>query len=126
MLIAEYLQDADKKGLSKISEDVKNLAQKARENSLKPDDYEVESKYNILIWLWLCGCCLISLRYFWCRVELLLCQILEGLLESNNSVLSLILLRQPFLQLALVNNLLLYKALFGWTENIQRENTTIN
>lgn len=35
------MQDADKKGLSNISEDVKNLAQKAKENSLKPEDYEV-------------------------------------------------------------------------------------
>lgn len=34
-------QDADKKGLSSISEEVKNLAQKAKENSLKPQDYEV-------------------------------------------------------------------------------------
>lgn len=37
------LQDADKKGLSGISEEVKKLAQKARENSLKPEDYEVNS-----------------------------------------------------------------------------------
>ena len=36
------LQDADKKGLSKIAEEVKQLAQKARENSLKPEDYEVK------------------------------------------------------------------------------------
>lgn len=35
------MQDADKKGLSAISEDVKNLAKKARENSLKPAEYEV-------------------------------------------------------------------------------------
>lgn len=35
------VQNADKKGLSTISEDVKNLAKKARENSLKPADYEV-------------------------------------------------------------------------------------
>lgn len=39
-LYVPVVRDADKKGLSKISEDVKNLAQKARENSLKPDDYE--------------------------------------------------------------------------------------
>lgn len=35
------LQDADKKGLAKIAEEVKHLAQKAKENSLKPEDYEV-------------------------------------------------------------------------------------
>lgn len=34
------LQDADKKGLSAISEEVKHLATKAKENSLKPEDYE--------------------------------------------------------------------------------------
>lgn len=39
------LQDADKKGLSGISEEVKKLAQKARENSLKPEDYEVNSGF---------------------------------------------------------------------------------
>jgi pyruvate/2-oxoglutarate dehydrogenase complex dihydrolipoamide acyltransferase (E2) component len=35
------LQDADKKGLSRIGEEVKQLAQKAKENSLKPEDFEV-------------------------------------------------------------------------------------
>ncbi|KAK3007442.1 hypothetical protein RJ639_014989 [Escallonia herrerae] len=39
-LFVPVIRDADKKGLSKISEDVKLLAQKARENSLKPEDYE--------------------------------------------------------------------------------------
>lgn len=39
-LYVPVIKDADKKGLSKISEEVKNLAQKARENSLKPEDYE--------------------------------------------------------------------------------------
>ncbi|KAI3711973.1 hypothetical protein L1987_70522 [Smallanthus sonchifolius] len=34
------IKDADKKGLSAISEDVKILAKKARENSLKPAEYE--------------------------------------------------------------------------------------
>ncbi|GAB4850539.1 hypothetical protein Ancab_029849 [Ancistrocladus abbreviatus] len=34
------IKDADKKGLSKISEEVKILAQKTKENSLKLDDYE--------------------------------------------------------------------------------------
>lgn len=34
-------QDADKKGLSGIAKEVKHLAEKARENSLKPEDYEV-------------------------------------------------------------------------------------
>lgn len=41
-------QDADKKGLSTIAEDVKTLAQKAKENSLKPEDYEVE-QWTMLI-----------------------------------------------------------------------------
>uniref|UniRef100_A0A6N2NHP1 Acetyltransferase component of pyruvate dehydrogenase complex n=1 Tax=Salix viminalis TaxID=40686 RepID=A0A6N2NHP1_SALVM len=35
-----YVPDADKKGLSKIADEVKSLAQRARENSLKPEDYE--------------------------------------------------------------------------------------
>ena len=35
------LQDADKKGLSRIAEEVKQLAQKANEGRLKPEDYEV-------------------------------------------------------------------------------------
>ncbi|CAO2834957.1 unnamed protein product [Amaranthus hypochondriacus] len=39
-LYVPVVRDADKKGLSIISEEVKNLAQKARENSLKPADYE--------------------------------------------------------------------------------------
>ncbi|KAI3775121.1 hypothetical protein L1987_49689 [Smallanthus sonchifolius] len=39
-LFVPVVRDADKKGLSAISEDVKNLAKKARENSLKPADYE--------------------------------------------------------------------------------------
>nr|XP_043623360.1 dihydrolipoyllysine-residue acetyltransferase component 2 of pyruvate dehydrogenase complex, mitochondrial [Erigeron canadensis] len=39
-LFVPVIRDADKKGLSSISEDVKNLAKKARENSLKPADYE--------------------------------------------------------------------------------------
>ncbi|XAR67600.1 Dihydrolipoyllysine-residue acetyltransferase [Bertholletia excelsa] len=39
-LFVPVIQDADKKGLSKISEEVKLLAQKAKENSLKPEDYE--------------------------------------------------------------------------------------
>jgi pyruvate dehydrogenase E2 component (dihydrolipoamide acetyltransferase) len=39
-LFVPVIKDADKKGLSKIGEDVKQLAQKARENSLKPEDYE--------------------------------------------------------------------------------------
>lgn len=40
------LQDADKKRLSEISEEVKHLAQKAKENSLKPEDYEVKQKIS--------------------------------------------------------------------------------
>lgn len=39
-LYVPVVRDADKKGLSKIAEEVKQLAQKARENSLKPEDYE--------------------------------------------------------------------------------------
>lgn len=39
-LYVPVVRDADKKGLSKISEEVKYLAQKARENSLKPEQYE--------------------------------------------------------------------------------------
>ncbi|XP_076881206.1 dihydrolipoyllysine-residue acetyltransferase component 3 of pyruvate dehydrogenase complex, mitochondrial-like isoform X1 [Bidens hawaiensis] len=39
-LFVPVVRDADKKGLSAISEDVKSLAKKARENSLKPAEYE--------------------------------------------------------------------------------------
>ncbi|KAI3865462.1 hypothetical protein MKW98_025332 [Papaver atlanticum] len=39
-LFVPVVRDADKKGLSKISEEVKHLATKAKENSLKPEDYE--------------------------------------------------------------------------------------
>ncbi|CAH9088611.1 unnamed protein product [Cuscuta europaea] len=39
-LYVPVIRDADKKGLSTIGEEVKHLAQKARENSLKPSDYE--------------------------------------------------------------------------------------
>ncbi|KAL1829291.1 hypothetical protein ACET3Z_007703 [Daucus carota] len=39
-LFVPVIRDADKKGLSKISEEVKVLAQKAKENNLKPEDYE--------------------------------------------------------------------------------------
>ncbi|XP_044487130.1 dihydrolipoyllysine-residue acetyltransferase component 2 of pyruvate dehydrogenase complex, mitochondrial-like [Mangifera indica] len=39
-LYVPVVRDADKKGLSTISEEVKQLAQKAKENSLKPEDYE--------------------------------------------------------------------------------------
>uniref|UniRef100_A0A5B7AQK5 Acetyltransferase component of pyruvate dehydrogenase complex n=1 Tax=Davidia involucrata TaxID=16924 RepID=A0A5B7AQK5_DAVIN len=39
-LFVPVIRDADKKGLSKIVEEVKHLAQKAKENSLKPEDYE--------------------------------------------------------------------------------------
>lgn len=39
-LYVPVIRDADKKGLSKIADEVKNLAQKAKENSLKPEDYE--------------------------------------------------------------------------------------
>ncbi|KAF3450574.1 hypothetical protein FNV43_RR06663 [Rhamnella rubrinervis] len=39
-LYVPVIRDADKKGLSRISDEVKQLAQKAKENSLKPEDYE--------------------------------------------------------------------------------------
>ncbi|RWR78109.1 dihydrolipoyllysine-residue acetyltransferase component 2 of pyruvate dehydrogenase complex, mitochondrial-like protein [Cinnamomum micranthum f. kanehirae] len=39
-LFVPVIRDADKKGLSKIAEEVKHLAQKAKDNSLKPEDYE--------------------------------------------------------------------------------------
>ncbi|KAF9685159.1 hypothetical protein SADUNF_Sadunf03G0025400 [Salix dunnii] len=39
-LYVPVIRDADKKGLSKIADEVKNLAQRAKENSLKPEDYE--------------------------------------------------------------------------------------
>ncbi|XP_031092782.1 dihydrolipoyllysine-residue acetyltransferase component 2 of pyruvate dehydrogenase complex, mitochondrial-like [Ipomoea triloba] len=39
-LYVPVVRDADKKGLSTIAEEVKYLAQKAKENSLKPSDYE--------------------------------------------------------------------------------------
>ncbi|XP_050379393.1 dihydrolipoyllysine-residue acetyltransferase component 2 of pyruvate dehydrogenase complex, mitochondrial-like [Argentina anserina] len=39
-LFVPVVRDANKKGLSAISEEVKQLAQKAKENSLKPEDYE--------------------------------------------------------------------------------------
>ncbi|KZV45753.1 dihydrolipoamide acetyltransferase component of pyruvate dehydrogenase [Dorcoceras hygrometricum] len=39
-LYVPVIRDADQKGLSKISDEVKRLAQKAKENSLKPEDYE--------------------------------------------------------------------------------------
>ncbi|XP_073140232.1 dihydrolipoyllysine-residue acetyltransferase component 2 of pyruvate dehydrogenase complex, mitochondrial-like isoform X2 [Henckelia pumila] len=39
-LYVPVIRDADQKGLSKISDEVKHLAQKAKENSLKPADYE--------------------------------------------------------------------------------------
>ncbi|XP_010934602.1 dihydrolipoyllysine-residue acetyltransferase component 2 of pyruvate dehydrogenase complex, mitochondrial [Elaeis guineensis] len=39
-LFVPVIRDADKKGLSTIAEEVKHLAQKAKDNSLKPEDYE--------------------------------------------------------------------------------------
>ncbi|KAG7577170.1 Peripheral subunit-binding domain [Arabidopsis thaliana x Arabidopsis arenosa] len=39
-LYVPVVKDADKKGLSAIGEEVRFLAQKAKENSLKPEDYE--------------------------------------------------------------------------------------
>ncbi|KAK9090923.1 hypothetical protein Sjap_024100 [Stephania japonica] len=38
--ISQIRKDADKKGLSKIADEVKSFTQKAKENSLKPEDYE--------------------------------------------------------------------------------------
>jgi pyruvate dehydrogenase E2 component (dihydrolipoamide acetyltransferase) len=39
-LYVPVVKDADRKGLSTIGEEVRLLAQKAKENSLKPEDYE--------------------------------------------------------------------------------------
>ncbi|KAH9665041.1 Dihydrolipoyllysine-residue acetyltransferase component 2 of pyruvate dehydrogenase complex [Citrus sinensis] len=39
-LYVPVIRDADKKGLSTIAEEVRQLAQKAKDNSLKPQDYE--------------------------------------------------------------------------------------
>lgn len=39
-------QDADKKGLGTIAEEVKQVAQRARDNSLKPEDYEVYGSHG--------------------------------------------------------------------------------
>ncbi|KAL6629686.1 hypothetical protein ACP70R_029451 [Stipagrostis hirtigluma subsp. patula] len=39
-LFVPVIRDADKKGLGTIAEEVKQLAQRARDNSLKPADYE--------------------------------------------------------------------------------------
>ncbi|XP_020248069.1 dihydrolipoyllysine-residue acetyltransferase component 2 of pyruvate dehydrogenase complex, mitochondrial-like isoform X2 [Asparagus officinalis] len=39
-LFVPVIKDADKKGLATISEEVKQLAQKSKDNSLKPADYE--------------------------------------------------------------------------------------
>ncbi|ESQ29985.1 hypothetical protein EUTSA_v10011375mg [Eutrema salsugineum] len=39
-LYVPVVKDADKKGLSTIGEEVRSLAQKAKENTLKPEDYE--------------------------------------------------------------------------------------
>ncbi|KAK1326219.1 hypothetical protein QJS10_CPA01g00280 [Acorus calamus] len=43
-LYVPVIKDADNKGLSKISEEVKYLAQKAKDNNLKPEDYEVTER----------------------------------------------------------------------------------
>ncbi|KAK9109918.1 hypothetical protein Sjap_017978 [Stephania japonica] len=39
-LFVPVVRDADKKGLSKIADEVKSFTQKAKENSLKPEDYK--------------------------------------------------------------------------------------
>ncbi|KAK3131390.1 hypothetical protein QOZ80_6AG0505770 [Eleusine coracana subsp. coracana] len=39
-LFVPVVRDADKKGLATIADEVKQLAQKAKDNSLKPEDYE--------------------------------------------------------------------------------------
>lgn len=46
---AQIMQDADKKGLSTIAEEVKILAQKAKENNLKPEDYEVHRITTVIL-----------------------------------------------------------------------------
>ncbi|KAK9090928.1 hypothetical protein Sjap_024105 [Stephania japonica] len=45
-LFVPIVRDADKKGLSKIADEVKSFTQKAKENSLKPEDYES----GLLLW----------------------------------------------------------------------------
>ncbi|KAK9090924.1 hypothetical protein Sjap_024101 [Stephania japonica] len=45
-LFVPIVRDADKKGLSKIADEVKSFTQKAKENSLKPEDYEVSEKFK--------------------------------------------------------------------------------
>lgn len=64
------LQDADKKGLSMISEEVKNLAEKAKQNSLKPEDYEV------------LGMFIANLRFFSIELNECICQ-LSGVTGRN-------------------------------------------
>lgn len=102
-----YLQDADKKGLSKISEEVKQLASKAKENTLKPQDYEVIEVMLMpivpwkVIWYWR-GFSADSL----CREVHLQFLTWEGHLASNSSVPSSIHLSQAFLQLDPVRMLL--------------------
>jgi len=103
------MQDADKKGLSTIGEEVKQLAKKAKENSLKPQDYEVigvshyfysSDNKDFLVWFinsW------VELHY---REVHLQCLTWEGHLVSNNSVQSSILLSRAFLQLDLVRTVL--------------------
>lgn len=85
-------QDADKKGLSTISEEVKNLAQKAKENSLKPQDYEVGISVKYLFFHWT----EIQFIFFlFHRVGHSPSAIWEGLLALNSSVPSLTLHNQP-------------------------------
>lgn len=50
-----YQQDADKKGLATITDDVKLLAGKARSNTLKPKDYEVSSNRGLVFSVKLLG-----------------------------------------------------------------------
>lgn len=79
-------QDADKKGLSTIAEEVKHLAQKAKDNSLKPEDYEVSTKHmvmNVYEIVIISPYEFLSLFY---REALLLYQTWEVLLELSNSV----------------------------------------
>lgn len=85
-------QDADKKGLSTISEEVKNLAQKAKEKSLKPQDYEVGIAVNYLLFHWTN---IQFICFLFRRVGHSPSAIWEGLLALNSSVLSLALHNQP-------------------------------
>lgn len=78
-------QDADKKGLSTIGEEVRLLAQKAKENTLKPEDYEVSKIYSLTEHIYLSEITAYN-KVFILREEHLQCLTWEDLLESSSSV----------------------------------------